>query len=41
MFDYYTNVFGVSPTDSVVTDGQITLTFEARETDLGVKVKVI
>ena len=41
MFDYYTDAFGVCPTNSVVTNGQITLTFEARDSDLGVKVKVI
>lgn len=38
--DYYTNVFGVSPTDAVVTNGQIVLTFEAQSSDLGVKVRV-
>ena len=38
--DYYTDVFGVSPTDVVVTSGQIVLTFEAQSSDLGVKVRV-
>lgn len=38
--DYYTDVFGVSPTNVVVTSGQIVLTFEAQPSDLGVKVRV-
>lgn len=38
--DYYTNVFGVNPTNAVVSAGSVTLTFEARATDLGVKVRV-
>lgn len=38
--DYYTDIFGVSPTNAVVTNGQIVLTFEAQSSDLGVKVRV-
>lgn len=38
--DYYTDIFGVSPTNSVVTNGQIVLTFDAQSSDLGVKVRV-
>lgn len=38
--DYYTDIFGVSPTNVVVTNGQIVLTFEAQSSDLGVKVRV-
>lgn len=38
--DCYTNVFGVNPTDIVVTTGQVVLTFEAQSSDLGVKVRV-
>lgn len=38
--DYFTDVFGVSPTNAVVTNGQIVLTFEALASDLGVKVRV-
>ena len=38
--DYFTDVFSVSPTDAVVTNGQIVLTFEALASDLGVKVRV-
>lgn len=35
------NVFGVYPTDIVITDGSITLTFESQASDLGVKVRII
>jgi hypothetical protein len=39
--DYYTDAFGVSPTNVVVTTGQIVLTFPAQAADLGVKVRVL
>ena len=35
------NAFGVYPTDIVITDGSITLTFESQASDLGVKVRII
>ena len=38
--DAFTDVYGVSPTDMVATTGSVTLTFEAQESDLGVKVRV-
>lgn len=38
--DYYTDVFGVNPTDVAVTTGQVVLTFEAQQSDVGVKVRV-
>ena len=38
--DVYTDTFGISPTNQVVTAGQIVLTFEAQANDLGVKVRV-
>jgi len=38
--DFYTDVFGVNPIGAVVGTGQITLTFEERSSDLGVKVRV-
>lgn len=38
--DFYTDVFGVNPTNVVVSTGSVTLTFEARVSDLGVKVRV-
>lgn len=38
--DYYTDIFGVSPTNAVVTTGQIVLTFPEQASDLGVKVVV-
>lgn len=40
VIDYYTDIFGVEPTNIVVTTGSITLTFEAQESVLGVKVRV-
>lgn len=39
--DYYTDKFGVSPTNVVVTTGQIVLTFPAQSADLGVKVRIL
>lgn len=38
--DVFTDVYGVSPADMVATTGSVTLTFEAQESDLGVKVRV-
>lgn len=38
--DVFTDVYGISPTDMVATTGSVTLTFEAQESDLGVKVRV-
>lgn len=35
------SVFGVYPTNIVITDGSITLTFESQASDLGVKVRII
>lgn len=37
----WTDDFGVKPTDIVITDGSITLTFESQASDLGVKVRII
>jgi len=39
-FDYYTEYFGINPVGASVTNGSITLTFEAQDIDLGVKVRV-
>lgn len=39
-FDFYTDAFGVNPISVTITPGQIVLTFEARQTNLGVKVRV-
>mgnify|MGYP003304172697 CR=1 FL=1 len=41
IIDIYTNVFGVNPTEVTVVNGSITLVFDAQETDLGVKVRVM
>ena len=38
--DYYTDTFGVNPTNVSVSTGSVTLTFEAQSSDLGVKVRV-
>lgn len=38
--DIWVDTFGVNPTDVVVASGSMTLTFEAQESDLGVKVRV-
>lgn len=40
VIDYYTSIFGVNPTDAVVTSGQLVLTFEAQDSDMSVKVRV-
>lgn len=39
-FDYYTSIFGVNPTDATVAAGSLTLTFEAQQSDMNVKVRV-
>lgn len=39
VFDYYTSIFGVNPTNAVVTSGQLVLTFEAQDSDMSVKVR--
>lgn len=38
--DFYTDVFGVNPTNVTVSAGSVTLTFESRSSDLGVKVRI-
>ena len=38
--DYYTNYYGVNPTGVSVSSGSVTLTFEAQDVDIGVKVRV-
>lgn len=37
-YEYYTDVYGVAPTNVVVSAGSVVLTFESRQADLGVKV---
>lgn len=39
-FDFYTSIYGVSPTAVSVSTGEIILTFEAQSADMGVKVVV-
>lgn len=41
MIDIYTDVYGVSPTEVTVNNGNIIMTFDAQETDVNVKVRVI
>ena len=38
--EYFTSVFGVNPTNAVVTTGQIVLTFESRQSNLDVTVRL-
>ena len=38
--DVWVDTFGVNPENVVVASGSVTLTFEAQESDLGVKVRV-
>lgn len=38
--DFFTDRFGVNPTNVVVLNGSVTLTFESQASDLGVKVRV-
>lgn len=40
IFDFYTSTFGVNPSAAVVEAGKITLTFEAQDADMTVKVEV-
>lgn len=39
-FDIYTSVYGVNPTNVIASTGSIVLTFEAQQSDLGVKVRL-
>lgn len=39
-FDFYTSIYGVSPTAVSVSAGEITLTFVSQSSDMGVKVVV-
>lgn len=38
--DFYTDIYGVSPTAVSVSNGSVTLTFEAQQADMSVKVRV-
>ena len=39
--DIYTDVFGVDPTNVVVVNGSITITFDAQASDLSVKAVIL
>lgn len=38
--DVYTSVFGINPVGIAVATGYVTITFEAQDADIGVKVRV-
>lgn len=38
--DFYTDTFGINPTNVTVTTGSVILTFEAQANDIEVKVRV-
>lgn len=38
--DVYTSVFGVNPTDITLSAGSMTITFDAQDADIGVKVRI-
>ena len=38
--DFYTSIYGVSPTSVLIAEGRITLDFEAQESDMNVKVVI-
>lgn len=40
IFEFYTDTYGVNPTDVSVTDGTLVLTFDAQQNNLKVKVRV-
>ena len=40
-FDFYTSIYGVSPTNVVVAAGSITLEFDAQSVDMAVEVRVM
>ena len=40
-FDFYTSIYGVSPTNVAVANGSVTLEFDAQETDMKVEVRVM
>ena len=39
-FDFYASIFGVNPTAVTVSNGNITLTFDAQKTNMNVEVRV-
>lgn len=39
-YDFFTDTFGVSPTEVEVETGQLTLTFDEQEADVSVKVRI-
>lgn len=41
LYDFYTDIYGVNPTDVSVSEGSVTLTFEAQSSDVNVKVRCL
>ena len=41
LIDIYTDVYGLNPTSVVVANGSVTLTFDAQEADVAVKVRCL
>ena len=41
LIDIYTDVYGLNPTSVVVANGSVTLTFDAQESDVQVKVRCL
>lgn len=41
ILDFYTSIYGVSPSDVAVSSGSVTLTFDAQDSAMVVGVKVI
>lgn len=39
-YDFYTDTYGVNPLGVTVESGQLTMTFESRESSLGIKVRI-
>lgn len=39
-YDYYTDKYGVNPSSVTISNGSMTLTFEAQSSNLGVKVRI-
>ena len=40
VFDFYTSIYGVNPTEVVVSDTTLTLTFDSQDSDMEVGVRI-
>ena len=41
ILDFYTSIYGVSPSEVVVSSGEVVLTFDSQDSDMVVGVKII